>query len=164
MSLSRARVLVVACEASAARLVAALLRTGLQLVHSTSDVAAARRLCGAGEVDACLVVLPPEAPDEVPWLSAEAQAPGDGTGTPSLLLADVVTSYVATSAHQYGYAATAALHIPPRLLYRRIGGLLQQTRSNRTRPSGRSKRQARPLLVGRGGPLHAMLCNRVTLQ
>jgi hypothetical protein len=126
MSLSMARVIVIAGDRRGRSLVDALTRMGLADVRLVATPEEARRLCAAEYVDACLAVLPRNIPDDVPHWTVEADAPGRDTGVPSLLLAEVVTPYAAKSARNAGYVAVIPTDIPPRLLYRWIGALLQK--------------------------------------
>ena len=126
MSVSRARLVVVVDQSSGRSIIALLIRMGLGSVQTVHSLVEARRLCEAAEADACLVVLPAALPDEAP--QAMAQAPGSAVGIPSLLLVEVITPYLAKSARDAGYAAVGRLRMPPRLLYRCIGGLLQKGR------------------------------------
>jgi hypothetical protein len=137
MSLSRARVVVVADQASGRAIVPSLVRMGLAGVRTVDGFAEARTICEAGEADACLVVLPPAIPDETPCLTADTQAPGHGTRAPSLLLADVITPSLTKAARRAGYAAVAVVGMAPRMLYRRISGLLQDARRSAAGDPGR---------------------------
>lgn len=102
-------------------------RMGFASVSAVRRLDAARDLCAMGDVDACLVFLPRTVPDEsLPW-TAEDDAPGRD-GVPSLLLAEVVTPYIAACARKGGYSAVASLSVPPRVLYRCIRALLQLAR------------------------------------
>jgi two-component system, OmpR family, response regulator len=133
MAFSRARVVVVCTAASDCPLVDAINRMGLSSVRVVAGHAEAQRVCDGAGTDACLVVLPPEIPDEAPQLTAEIAAPGGRTGVPSLLFADVVTPYLTKSARRSGYVAAVPLGIPSRLLYRRLGSLLQKARRSAVR-------------------------------
>ncbi len=128
MAFSRARVVVVCAAASDCALIEAINRMGLSSVRVVSGHDEAQRMCDMAGTDACLVVLPPEIPDEAPQLTAETAAPGGRAGVPSLLFADVVTPYVTKSARRSGYVAAVPVGISSRLLYRRLGGLLQKAR------------------------------------
>jgi hypothetical protein len=107
------------------------------LVASTRE---ARARCEAGAADACVVVIHNFSIEDVPTRTVEEPAPAKS----SILLADVVTPYVARTARRSGYAGVAALSIAPRLLYRLIGGALQKGR--RARPLAQSRR-LRPILL-----------------
>jgi hypothetical protein len=143
-SFARARVAVVAGEASGHAVVHCLRRMGLAVVHDLSDIEQARLLCSSGRVNACLVVLPRPVPDQVPSLQLETGAPGRGTGIPSLLIADVLTPHLLKTAGRAGYIAAIPADITPRMLYRCIGALLQQSRRVADRSSGRYGELAQP--------------------
>jgi hypothetical protein len=138
-SIHSARILVVADEVSGDALVHRLLRLGLSSVLRVGDLAAARRMCEAGGVDACLVILPCFLLEEVAAAVLTAEAPGRNSGTPSLLLADVVTPYVRKAAQTSGHVGVVVQNISPRLIYRRIAGVLQQAWRAR---AGSQQRQA----------------------
>ena len=141
MSLSIAR-LVVVCDQSDRSLVHALARMGLEDVRLVATPDEARQICAIDRVDACLAVLPSPIPDEAPPWTVETVAPGRETGVPSLLLAEVVTPYVAKSARTAGYLAAIPANAPPRLLYRWIGALLQKQaqQQGRTAAADRGRR------------------------
>lgn len=117
-----ARVVVVA-DAECA-LVAAIGRMGVVGVKRVARIDTAQAMCDAGDVDACIVVLPKFVPDDCPPWTAETEAPGRGR-VPSLLLADPVTPYVRQCARTSGYVAAVPLGLSSRMLYRTIGALLQ---------------------------------------
>lgn len=137
-SFARARVAVVASDRSGLAIVHCLRRMGLAAVHGLSDIEQARLLCASGRVNACLVVLAPPVPDQIPPLRVESGAPGRGTGIPSLLIADVLTPHLLNTAGRAGYIAVIPGGIAPRLLYRCIAALLQQSRRVACRSGGRS--------------------------
>ena len=105
-----------------------LRRMGLSNVRSVPALDDARRLCESDHIDGCLVILPRAVPDEVPRWSVKADAPGRNVGVPSLLVADVVTPYLARSARKSGYSLAIGATLPPRLLYRHVRALLQRGR------------------------------------
>jgi hypothetical protein len=119
------RVLLVASEDRT--LVDMLARMGIANVCCVGDMAAARALCDAGGIDACLVVLPRAVPDEHASWDARSEAPGRGR-VPALLIAEVITPYVRRSAAAAGYDAVAPATVPFRMFYRCIGALLQASR------------------------------------
>jgi hypothetical protein len=131
-----ARVVVVAGEERA--LVDMLVRMGMADLCCASEMATAQSLCDAGTVDACLVVLPRAVPDDKPGWDARTEAPGRGR-IPSLLFAEATTPFVRRAAADAGYHAVIPLAVSSRMLYRRIGALLQAGRrqgrvmSNKTR-------------------------------
>jgi hypothetical protein len=51
------------------------------------------------------------------------------------MLVHAVTPYWRRTARRRGYLAAVPASIPPRLLYRRLGGALQQRRAARRRPA-----------------------------
>ncbi|MGH6768831.1 MAG: hypothetical protein ACRECO_07410 [Xanthobacteraceae bacterium] len=122
-----ARLIVVAPDDRDGGLIGMIARMGFASVRAVRCLDAARDLCAAGDIDACLVLLPRTVPDEsLPW-TVEDDAPGRD-GIPSLLLAEAVTPYVAACARRAGYSAVASLSVPPRILYRCIRALLQLAR------------------------------------
>jgi hypothetical protein len=120
-----ARVVVVAGEERA--LVDMLVRMGIAGLCCASEMATAQSLCDAGAVDACLVVLPRALPDDKLDWDARLDAPGRGR-IPSLLFAAAATPYVRRAAADAGYHAVIPLAVSSRMLYRRIGALLQAGR------------------------------------
>lgn len=148
-----ARVVVAADEVSGRPLVHALSRMRIPQVTLVASADEARSLCQQGDVDACLVVVRNFQLEEPLTQATDNPAPA----APSILLADVVTPYIARTARRRGYARVGARASPPRLLYRLIGGALQKAR--RLRPpaqthggqqvGARSRRQApTPLRIG----------------
>lgn len=120
-----ARVVLVAGENRA--LVATLARMGLADICCVSEMAAARALCDAGGIDACLVVLPRAVPDDRPGWDARTDAPGRGH-VPSLLFVEAATPYVRRAAANAGYHAAIPIALSFRMLYRCVGALLQAGR------------------------------------
>jgi hypothetical protein len=108
-------------------LAARLRRMMIKQVTTVADFDEARRVCRAGGVDACLVVLGDAVPDAI----AEAQgvAPAHSCGIPTLVIAPVVTPHLRRTARRCGYLAALPARIPPRMLYRRISAALQGHRS-----------------------------------
>lgn len=51
-----------------------------------------------------------------------------GDGTPGILLSTDTSRVMVHEAHNAGYRAVVALPVSPRLLYRRIGSILQRAR------------------------------------
>src|SRR5215475_14612448 len=88
ISFSLARVVVVADEHPGGVLVHALTRMGLAGVRLVSTPEEARQLCASDHFEACLAVLPPAVPDELPRWTAQTDSPGRKAGVPSLLLAE----------------------------------------------------------------------------
>ncbi len=56
-----------------------------------------------------------------------------GDGTPGILLSSDISRAMVQQAHAAGYRAVVALPVTPRLLYRRIGSILQKTRRSHRR-------------------------------
>ena len=134
-----ARVVVVAGEERA--LIDMLVRMGIADLCCASEMETVRSLCDAGAADACLVVLPRALPDDKLDWDARLDAPGRGR-VPSLLFAEAATPYVRRAAADAGYRAVIPLTVTSRMLYRRIGALLQagrqQTRGPSTKPRARA--------------------------
>ena len=124
ISLATARVVVVADDAVGAPFVHVLTRMGLADVRHAASAQAAHELCTARHADACLVVVCRPVPDEAPRWPAGVAAPE----IPALLIADIVTPYLAKQARSSGYVAVVPARLPPRLLYRHICALLQKAR------------------------------------
>jgi hypothetical protein len=104
-------------------------------VTAVTRIEEARHLCRAGGVDACLVVIGDAVPDIAP--KALADAPGQPFGIATLIMAPVVTSHLRKMARRRGYRAVLPVRIAPRMLYRRIGALLQGRRRRRPPAPGR---------------------------
>jgi len=139
ISFSNARVVVVAGAETGRPLVQTLTRMGLASVRLVASPDQAQQLCTAKGADACVVVLPRPVPDEaLPW-TPETRAPGREAGIPSLLLAQVVTPYVARSARRAGYVASVPADVSSRLLYRWMGALLQKQRRAQDSSNERSR-------------------------
>lgn len=138
----RARIVLVADEGRA--WVESLSRIGIADVCCVSEMIAAQRLCNAGAIDACLVVLPRTVPDDKPGWDAGTDAPGRGL-VPSLLFAEAATPYVRRCAADAGYHAVVPITVSFRMLYRCIGALLQSRR-----PQGGADRTGRRLHVRTG--------------
>src|SRR5689334_11200767 len=117
------------------RLAARLRRMATGQVTIIAGIEEAGRLCRAGGVDACLVVIGDVGPDLTP--PAIADAPGQPFGTPTLIVAPVVTPYLRTTARQRGYGTVLPAKIAPRMLYRRICAVLQGRSRRRAPASGR---------------------------
>jgi hypothetical protein len=141
-----ARVVLVAGEHRA--LADTLNRMGIAEVFCVSEMIAARTLCDAGGIDACLVVLPRALPDDKPDWDAKTDAPGRGR-VPALLFAEAATPYVRRSAADAGYHAVIPIAVSSRMLYRCIGALLQAGR--RQGRAARAGRRLRARSRGIGG-------------
>jgi hypothetical protein len=133
-----ARVVLVAADRRP--LLGTLARMGMSDICCVSEMKAARTLCDAGIVDACLVVLPRAVPDEKPSWDVRSDAPGRGR-VPSLLFADVTTPYIRRAAANAGYHAVIPADVSSRILYRCIGALLQAG----GRPEGAGSKPRRSL-------------------
>ena len=134
-SMRRSHIIVVANRAGChggERLSARLRRMAIGRVTTVTRAEEAQRLCRAVDVDACLVMIGDTVPDAVP--AALAHAPGRSFGIPTLIVAPVVTPYLRKVARCGDYAAVLPANIAPRMLYRRIGALLQG-RHRRRRPA-----------------------------
>jgi hypothetical protein len=141
ISFAISRVVVVGSDHRGRSLADALRRMRLGEVFLVATLDEARRLCAANSADACLAVLPHLVPDEVPLWTVEADAPGRDSAVPSLLLAQVVTPYVAKSARNAGYVAAIPDDVPSRLLYRWIGALLQKQAQQHARTAATERRR-----------------------
>jgi hypothetical protein len=74
-------------------------------------------------------------PDAAP--QALAEAPGQPFGIPTVIVAPAVTPYLRKTARLSGYVAVLPAKIASRMLYRRIGAVLQGRRRRRAPASGR---------------------------
>jgi len=152
--IQRARILLIADPAYGHSLLDKLRLLKSFKVNRVDSIEEARRLCEAGAVDACLLVVRNSAPDDL-WLpQVESSAPGRDSGVPSLLVADVIDPYVMDVARRSGYAGVVPVTKTAQLLYRSIGAMLQQARRPRavSRARERAKRQ-RPIWTGVIEPL-----------
>jgi hypothetical protein len=118
------------------RLAARLRRMTIGRITTVTRTEEAKRLCRAGGVDACLVVMGDEVPDAAP--EALAAAPGQPFGVPTVLVAPMVTRQLRKTARLCGYRAVLPARIAPRMLYRRIGAVLQGRRRQRVSKFGRT--------------------------
>jgi hypothetical protein len=130
-SLRRSHVIVVDGQILAAR----LRRMAIGRVTMAAGIEEARRLCCASHVDACLVVIGDAVPDAASQVLVEA--PGQLFGIPTVIVAPAVTPYLRKAARLSGYAGVLPAKIAPRMLYRRIGAVLQGRRRRRASVSGR---------------------------
>ena len=126
-SIRRARVVVVTNSEYGLLLAARLRRMDVARVTEVPHLEEARRCCQSGEVDACIVALDDRVLDTMPI--AESDAPGRGSGVPSLMVVAAATPYLRKSARRCGYLVVVSGQIPPRMLYRRIGAALQRWRA-----------------------------------
>lgn len=150
-SLRGVSVVVVADEFSGRTLVNRLTRMGVLQVRRVATVIETRALYEVGDADACIVTLRNFQIEDVPATTVEEPAPSSA----AILLADVVTPYVARTARRSGYVGVAALTIAPRLLYRLICGALQKSRRTRLpaqvdadRQTKRRSAKSRPFRIG----------------
>jgi hypothetical protein len=132
------------------RLVARLRRMAIGRVTVVTHIEEARHLCGAGGVDACLLVMGDTVPDAIS--EALMEAPGLPFGVTTLIVASVVTPYVRNTARLRGYRAVLPARIAPRMLYRRISAVLQGRRRRRPPASGRMMMMAPAKLANLAKP------------
>ena len=103
-----------------------LVELGLTQVVPAGSVKEARRLAAVRPLD--LFVIDPRALDT----SSPAKVfpnPFHSDGTPAILLATDTSAAMLEAAAAAGYRAVIRLPVAPRLLYRRIGSILQKARS-----------------------------------
>lgn len=131
-SIQRAHIVVVADSDQGLVLAARLLRMDVAQVTAVAGLDEARGMCQMGGTDACIVAFDDAVPDAVPM--ADTDAPGRGSGVPSLMIVPVVTPHLRKTARRHGYMAAVPASIPPRMLYRRVGAALQWRRAARRRP------------------------------
>ena len=136
-----ARVIVVAGQESV--LVDAIRRMGVANIFHVGCLEDAQARFESGGADACIVVLPRAVPDERPAWTAATAAPGRGR-FPALLIAEVVTPHVRQAARHAGYEAAIPLGLPPRMLYRCIGALLQASRRVKATRGGLTRAARHP--------------------
>lgn len=151
-SMRSAHILVVGdCEHGRV-LAARLRRMALARVTTVAGLAEARGLCQRGEAHACIVVRGDLNLDQASPPAADA--PGRGSGVPSMIMVPAVTAYVRKVARRGGYMAALPANIAARVLYRRIGAALQRRSSGdgagrRRQPAGID---AKRLPMGAGLP------------
>lgn len=153
--LRHAHVVVVANSDAALLLAGRLARMERIAVTAVASLDEAGRLCRTGEADACLVAYQEPVPDAPPC--PHRDAPGRDLGVPSLLIVPAMTPYLRAYARRAGYAAAAPCGVAPRMLYRRIGAVLQR---------GRAIRRGRRRLAGLLMPLspHMAVIAKPTLH
>lgn len=144
-SMRNAHIVVVGDCGHGRKLAARLRRMAVARVTEVPGLAEARALCQRGDVHACIVVS-----DELSFgwsfgldldraSPAIADAPGRGSGVPSMIMVPAVTAYVCKTARRDGYMAALPANIAASVLYRRIGAALQH------RPGGlRGARRRKP--------------------
>jgi len=130
-SIQRAHIIVVADSDQGFLLAARLRRMDVARVTAVAGLDEARTMCERGGADACIVAYDDALPDAAPV--PEKDAPGRGSGIPSLMVVPVVTPYLRKSARRRGYLAAVPATIAPRMLYRRLGAALQWRRAARRR-------------------------------
>jgi hypothetical protein len=131
-SIHRAHIVVVADSDHGLVLVARLRRMDAARVTAVAGLDAARTLCQTGGADACIVVCDDVVPDAAPVTADDA--PGRGSGVPSLMIVPAVTPYLRKAARRRGYLTAVSAAITSRMLYRRVGAALQWRRAARRRP------------------------------
>ncbi|MDP2298101.1 MAG: hypothetical protein Q8M24_21880 [Pseudolabrys sp.] len=151
-SVERAHIVVVADSDHGLVLADRIRRMAVMRVTAVAGLDEAKAMCLSGGTDACIVAIDDLAPDAMPV--ADTDAPGRMCGVPSLMIVPVLTPYLCKRARRCGYVAALAASIAPRLLYRRIGGALQQRRtsrhSRRRLPGGIVRPVSLPLTPGFG--------------
>jgi len=136
-SIQRAHIVVVADSDHGLVLTERLRRMDVALVTAVAGLDGAGSMCDKGGTDACIVMFDDAVPDALPV--AAHDAPGRGSGVPSLMVVPTVTPYLRKMARRGGYLAVVSASIPPRMLYRRVGAALQWRRAarrRRRRPGG----------------------------
>jgi hypothetical protein len=126
-SIERAHIVVVAGGERGEALAAQLRRMGVAQVTTVGDVEEARRLCGQGGASLCLVTYTEAVLDAAQPVTGFA--PGQDSGTPSLMLVDTITPYSSRIARHAGYRGAVHAKLAPQMLYRRIGAALQHRRA-----------------------------------
>lgn len=144
-SIREAHIVVIADSDHGLMLMARLRRMDVARVTAVPGVEEARALCIPGGADMCIVVFDEAATDAAP--RAVNDAPGRGGGVPSLIVVPAVTPFMRKAARRGGYLAAVPAGIAPRMLYRRIGGALQQRRAARRVPWRRPAGVGVPFLV-----------------
>ena len=127
--LPSARIVVFAADPDhLAFLCSALSALGLSRVLPAASLSDARRLESEGRVDLCVV-------DErgLAGTTANSQQhlvsnPFEASRTPAILIAEDTSVTRLQAATAAGYCAVLGVPVVPRLLYRRIGSILQKTR------------------------------------
>lgn len=165
MRLRGARIVVVAEEVAGRLLVDRFHRIDIAHVKVVGSTDEAVAICTAGGADACVVTIRNFLVEAPQSRTDETRPPA----VPSVLLADVVTPAVRRNARRSGYSAAASMTLPPRLLYRLIGGAMQKARQRRFGQAAgdRPPRRTTPavpggrLRLGRGMPPAGIDLSRV---
>ena len=130
-SIQRAHIVVVADSDHGLMLAARLLRMDVAHVTTVAGLDEARGMCRMGGADACIVAFDDAVLDAMPL--EETDAPGRGSGVPSLMVVPAVTPYLRKTARRRGYLAAVPATIVPQMLYRRISAALQWRAAARRR-------------------------------
>jgi hypothetical protein len=100
-----------------------LRRMGVGKITTVASLHAARLLCWASGVDACIVAMGHATPE--PQAALQGDAPGFGCGVPTLMVVARVTPGLRKLARKAGYETIVPAGIAPRMLYRRVRAALQ---------------------------------------
>ena len=106
----------------------ALAELGLSQVLPAANLSEARRLGSEGPVDLCIVDSRSLVDGSTGSQAKIAPNPFDAFGTPAILIAEDTMRATLEAAAAAGYRAVLGLPVVPRLLYRRIGSILQKVR------------------------------------
>jgi AmiR/NasT family two-component response regulator len=109
-------------------LCSALAELGMLQVHPAGSLGEVRLLAGASGVDLCVVDAASLAIATPAAIGGFPPSPFDPARTPAILLARDVSRETLKAAAASGYNTVLAAPVAPRLLYRRIGSLLQKAR------------------------------------
>lgn len=127
--LSSARIAVLDADlARRAALCAALTDLGMRRLHPVGSLDEARALTAAGPVDLCIVH--PHDLEAIPT-GRFPLYPFDPAVTPAILIASDTSRETVRAAAACGYRVLLASPAAPRLVYRRIGSILQKVRRRR---------------------------------
>lgn len=105
----------------------ALTAFGVGAVTEAQSLEEARAPSGTSAAD--VLVIQVDDPEQVPENPYR-----DGGGVPAILIVEVPTAMLARAAGRAGYDAALGVPFQPRMLYRRIGSVLQRARRS-ARPS-----------------------------
>jgi DNA-binding NtrC family response regulator len=127
--LSSARIVILdACPEHRPFLCSSLERLGMSNVLPAESFDEAHRIGAAGAPHLCIVDprhLPRPVSSPIPQIPVN---PFHSAGTPGILIAEDASRETVRAAIAAGYGAVIALPVIPRLLYRRIGSILQRAR------------------------------------
>lgn len=118
----------------------ALTAFGVGAIVEAAGLDEARSPASAGAIDVLVVQV--DDPEQVP------ENPFRDGGVPAILVVEVPAAMLARAAGRAGYDAALGAPFQPRLLYRRIGSVLQ-----------RARRAARPSLSAAAAPAMANLAS-----